>query len=47
MIRKKNWMAVFLLILAVGFMLLGYHRGEVFVIFQKSIHVCLECIGIG
>ena len=28
-------------------MLFGIHRGEVDVVWQKAIHICLECIGIG
>ncbi|MDL2318653.1 thioredoxin [Eubacteriales bacterium OttesenSCG-928-A19] len=25
----------------------GIYRGEVRILFEKAVHICLECIGIG
>lgn len=36
-----------ILILGAGFMALGIWRGEMEVVFQKAINICMECIGIG
>ena len=30
-----------------AFLLIGIFRGEVGVVLQKAIRICLECIGIG
>lgn len=45
--RRYNLIAAGVLILGVAFMVIGFHRSEVQVIWQKSIRICLECIGIG
>lgn len=31
----------------IGLMLFGAFRGEMNVVFQKAVKICLECIGIG
>ena len=33
--------------LAAGFILFGIFRGEVSIVFQKAVNICLECIGLG
>lgn len=38
-----------ILLAAVGLMMMGFgiYRGEMSVVLEKAIHICLECIGIG
>lgn len=38
-----------LVVMAAGaaLMAMGYHRGEVRVLFEKAVSICLECIGLG
>lgn len=40
-------MAVMLLIIAAAMILYGMNRGEVSIVLNKAINVCLECIGLG
>lgn len=40
-------MAVMLLIAAAAMILYGMNRGEVSIVLNKAINVCLECIGLG
>lgn len=46
--KWKEYLPATLLILA-GAAMMGYgiYRGEMTVVFQKAIQICLECIGIG
>lgn len=43
----KNRFTISLLALGVVFISVGICREEVSIVFQKSINICLECIGIG
>jgi hypothetical protein len=45
--KGKNIAAALFILAAAGFMLLGLERGEVAVVFQRAIRICLQCIGIG
>ncbi|WP_324824372.1 CD1871A family CXXC motif-containing protein [Sinanaerobacter sp. ZZT-01] len=47
--KKKNINIISICFLFIGivFMVFGIYRGEVPVMFEKSINICLECIGIG
>ncbi|MDR0615293.1 MAG: hypothetical protein LBG29_00640 [Synergistaceae bacterium] len=44
--RRRALRAVFFVI-AVAFILIGWHRGEIRTVFIKAATICLECIGIG
>lgn len=32
---------------ACAFILYGTFRGEIFIVLDKAIHICFECIGLG
>jgi hypothetical protein len=36
-----------LLLIAFVFMVYGAERGEILVLWNKAINICLECIGLG
>lgn len=44
---KVFFFRLFLLGLALAFIVIGLARGESTVVLQKAIKICLECIGIG
>jgi hypothetical protein len=43
----SNKLGIGLLLLGVVLLFLGVYRGEVAIIFEKAIRICLGCIGIG
>ena len=45
--RKRLVIAILLLLISVGLVVTGVMRGEVFLVFTKAGHICLECIGLG
>ena len=46
---NKTRLIIVILLLAVsaGLVTAGVIRGEVFAVFTKAVHICLECIGLG
>ena len=48
--RKKAYRAYLgpaILLASVAMMAFGIHRGEMQVVFDKAVRICMECIGIG
>ena len=45
--RKRLTIAILLLAVSAGLLTAGVMRGEVFLVFTKAVHICLECIGLG
>lgn len=45
--KKKNIIAVSVIVLGIAFVILGIYRGEIDVVLRKAVNICLECIGIG
>lgn len=39
--------SVMILCISVGMIYYGYNNGEVKVVLDKAIRICMECIGIG
>lgn len=45
--KLKPYFAIIVFLGGFAFLLIGIYRGEVSVVLQKAIRICLECIGIG
>lgn len=45
--NKRLWLSAAVLSGAAAMMLYGGLRGELPVIFNKAVNICLECIGLG
>ena len=43
----RRLVAGVILVVAVMMIVYGTYRGEVSIVFNKAINVCLECIGLG
>lgn len=46
-VLPKNLFKIALLIVSAAFIAIGIVRGEVSLILQKAVRVCMECIGLG
>ena len=44
---QRDFVRVVLFVVSVVFVMIGWFREEVRIVFVKSINICLECIGIG
>lgn len=45
--KKRNIIAVAILLLGTAFLAFGIYRGEMETVLRKAVNICLECIGIG
>ena len=45
--KTRLIIVILLLVVSAGLVTAGVMRGEVFAVFTKAIHICLECIGLG
>jgi len=45
--RKRTYIGIGVLALAVCLIAVGVTRGEVLTVFVRAINICLECIGLG
>jgi hypothetical protein len=46
-IGARTWPALLVFLSGFAFVLIGIYRGEVAVVLQKAVRICLECIGLG
>lgn len=45
--RPSSWKGICVAILGIVLMIYGISRGEMTVVLEKAVKICLECIGIG
>ena len=45
--RTRRLIAGAILVVAVTMLVYGLYRGEVSIVLNKAVNVCLECIGLG
>ena len=43
----RRALPLILLVLGMGFLVLGIRNGEVAIVVSRAANICLECIGIG
>lgn len=44
---SRGWAGVCAALLGLLMMVYGVSRGEMEVVLEKAVHICLECVGIG
>lgn len=44
---KKRIVQLIVIVAAAGMIVYGVYRGEVSIVLNKAINICLECIGLG
>ena len=44
---KRIFLSISLFLVSVVFIIIGVARGEVAVVLQKAVRICMECIGLG
>ena len=44
---RTHWWGILIAVLGAIMMGFGIYRGEMAVVLEKAINICLECIGIG
>lgn len=47
LLKNKRWISMLVLMIGIGMMIYGSNRGEVSIVLNKAITICLECIGLG
>lgn len=45
--KKKKIIQLLTAALSCACILYGILRGEIFIVLDKAVHICLECIGLG
>lgn len=45
--KKIAFLRISLVLVAALFIIIGIYRGEVAVVLNKAVKLCLECVGIG
>lgn len=44
---RSPWAGIGIAALGLGLMWIGIYRGEMAVVLEKAVNICMECIGIG
>lgn len=44
---RPPWAGICLAAAGLGLMAFGVYRGEMAVVLEKAVNICMECIGIG
>lgn len=44
---KRRALSIIIVVISIAMIYYGYNNGEVKVVLDKAIRICMECIGIG